>query len=83
MTDEHYENWLAKRREVAPPESLTDQIMNQVMEADLQRRSVWWLHLVHQIERSRAACWAACGGALAIGGLPFLFLARVAKLVTF
>lgn len=70
-----YEHWLAERRNVFPPEVLADQIMNQVTELEYQRQSVWWLRLVQQIERSRAARWAVCSGALAIGCLPFVFFA--------
>jgi hypothetical protein len=83
MTDKLYEQWLAERRDVSPPATLADQIMSQVASMERQRRDVWWLRLVWRIERSRAARWAVCGGALAIGSLPFVFLARVAQFVTF
>jgi hypothetical protein len=83
MTDKPYEQWLAKRRSVSPPASLADQIMSQVANLEHQRREIWWLLLVWRIERSRAARWAVCGGALAIGGSPFVFLAYVAQFVTF
>lgn len=80
MTDKPYEQWLAKRRDVSPPATLADQIMSQVAELERQRRGILWLRLVQRIERSRAARWAVCSGALAIGCLPFVFLARVAQL---
>jgi hypothetical protein len=83
MTDSPYEKWLVERREVSPPARLADQIMSQVAELERQRRDVWWLRLVQRIEQSRAARLAVCGGALAIGCLPFVFLARVAQLVSF
>jgi hypothetical protein len=83
MTDKPYEQWLAKRRNDSPPASLADQIMSQVVNFDGRRRDIWWLRLILRIEHSRAARWALCGGALAIGGLPFVFLAYVAQLVTF
>ena len=83
MTDQLYEKWLAERRDVSPPATLADQIMSQVSELERQRRDIWWLRLVWRIERSRAARWAVCGGALAVGCLPFVFLAHVAKFVTF
>jgi hypothetical protein len=83
MTDRPYEQWLAERREVSPPATLADQIMSQVAELECQRRDIWWLRVVQRIEQSRAARWAVCGGALAIGSLPFVFLARVARLVSF
>lgn len=83
MTDRLYEKWLAERREVSPPATLADQIMSQVAELDRQRRDDWWLRMVQRIEQSRAARWAICGGALAIGCLPFVFLARVAHLGPF
>ena len=83
MTDKPYAQWLAKRRDVSPPATLADQIMCQVAELERQRRDIWWLRLVQRIERLRAARWAVCGGALAIGGLPFVFLAHVARFVTF
>jgi hypothetical protein len=83
MSKRPYEQWLAERREVSPPATLADQIMSQVAELERQRRDLWWLRVVQRIEQSRAARWAVCGGALAIGSLPFVFLARVAQLVSF
>jgi hypothetical protein len=85
MTDNPYEQWLAERREISPPATLADQIMRQVAEVELerQRRALWWLRVIQRIEQSRAARWAVCGGALAIGCLPFVVLASVAKLVSF
>jgi hypothetical protein len=83
MTERPYEKWLAERRDISPPATLADQIMSQVAELERQRRDIWWLRLIQRIEHSRAARWAVCGGALAIGSLPFVFLARVAQLVTF
>ena len=83
MTDQPYEQWLAERREVAPPATLADQIMSQVAELERLRRDVWWLRLVQRIEQSRAARWAVCGGALAIGSLPFVILMRAAQLGSF
>ena len=84
MTDklhaqERYEQWLAERREVCPPANMADQIMGQVAEFECQRQGVWWLRLVERIERSRAARWSVCGGALAIGVLPFLLFAYVSS----
>ena len=83
MTENLYEQWLAEHRKVSPPATLADQIMSQVAELERQRQSVWWLRLVHRIEHSRPARWAVCSAALAIGCLPFVFLAHVAKFVTF
>lgn len=83
MTDKPYEQWLAKGRNVSPPASLADQIMSRVANLERQQREIWWLLLILRIEHSRAARWAVCGGALAIGGLPFFFLAYVAQFVTF
>lgn len=83
MTDRSYEKWLAKRREVSPPKKLADQIMSQVAELERQRRDLWWLRMVQRIEQSRAARWAVCGGALAIGCLPFVFLVRATQLLSF
>jgi len=83
MTNTPYEKWLAERREVIPPATLADQIMSQVAELERQRRDIFWLRMVQLIERSRAARWAMCGGALAIGCLPFFFLAHAAQLVAF
>ena len=74
-----YEHWLARRREALPCDDLTDQIMSQVEELNCQSREVWWLSLVQQIERRRVARLVVCGGALAIGVLPFLFLTHVAS----
>jgi hypothetical protein len=83
VTDRPYEKWLEDRREVSPPATLADQIMSQVAELERQRRDIWWLRVIQRIEESRAVRWAVCGGALAIGCLPFVFLARVAQLVSF
>jgi hypothetical protein len=83
MTENPYEQWLAERRKVSPPATLADQIMSQVAELERQRRGVWWLCLVQRIEQSRAARWAVCGGALAIGCLPFVILMRAAQLGSF
>ena len=83
MTDTPYEDWLAKGRNISPPASLVDQIMSQVVDLERQQRNIWWLRLIQRIEHSRAARWAVCGGALAIGGSPFFFLAYVAQLLTF
>jgi hypothetical protein len=83
MTDRPYEKWLAERREVSPSATLADQIMSQVAELERQRRDIWWLRVVQRIEQSRAARWAVCGGALAIGCSPFVFLMRAAQLVPF
>ena len=83
MTDKPYEQWLAKRRNVSPPVSLVDEIMSQVANLERLRRDIWWLRFIQWTEHSRAARWAVCGGALAIGGSPFVFLAYVAQFVTF
>ena len=83
MTDEPYERWLAECREVSPPATLEDQIMSQVVDFEHQRRNILWLRLIQKIEHYRAARWAVCSGALAIGGLPFVFLAHVAQFVIF
>jgi hypothetical protein len=83
MTDQPYEKWLAERREVSPPATLTDQIMSHVAELESQRRDLWWLRAIQRIEQSWAARWAVCGGALATGSLPFIFLLRAAQLVSF
>jgi hypothetical protein len=82
MTDKPYEQWLAERRDARPPAAMADQIMVQVAELERLRRDLWWLRMVHLIEHSRAR-WAVCGGALAVGLLPFVVLARAAQLVSF
>jgi hypothetical protein len=83
MIDRPYEKWLAEHRDVSPPATMADQIMSQVANVERQRRDIWWLRLVWRIERSWAARWAVCGGALAIGCLPFVFLLRAAQLGSF
>jgi hypothetical protein len=83
MTHQPYEQWLAERRDVVPPVALADQIMSRVEKMERHRRDIWWLRLILHIEQSRAARWAVCGGALAVGCLPFVFLARAAQLVSF
>ena len=79
MTESPYEQWLAKCRESSAPAGMADRIMSQVANMEHQRRSLWWLRVIQRIERSRASRWAVCGGALAIGSLPFVFLAHVAQ----
>lgn len=76
-----WDDWLADRREVQPTENLTDQIMSQVVELDQQRREVWSASLINKIDRSRFGRIAVCAAALVVGGLPFLFLAYVAKFI--
>jgi hypothetical protein len=83
MTDDFYSQWLAERRAVFPPAAFADQIMSRVVELDRQQQTIWWVLLVRRVERSRAGRWAVCGGALAVGCLPFAFLAHVAWFVTF
>ena len=83
MTNSPYEKWLSERRDVSPPATLADQIMNQVAELERRRQYVWWLRAIQWIEQSRAARWAVCAGALAIGCLPFVFLMRAAQLWSF
>ena len=83
MTENPYERWLANCREASVPAALADRIMSRVANMEHQRRSLWWLRLVQRIERSRASRWAVCGGALALGCLPFVFLAHVAQFVAF
>jgi hypothetical protein len=83
MTDEFYGRWLAEHRELLPPPTLTDHIMDQVVELERLRQSIWWLRLVQRVEHSRARRWVVCGAALAVGSLPFIFLAHVAQFVTF
>ena len=83
MTHNPYEKWLAEHREVSPPTTLADQIMSQVAELERQRHDLWWLHVVQRIEQSRVARWTVCGGALAIGCLPFVCFAHAARLVSF
>jgi hypothetical protein len=83
MTENPYDQWLAKCREVSAPAALADRIMSQVATMQRQRRSLLWLRVVQRIERSRASRWAVCGGALAVGCLPFVFLAYVAQFVAF
>lgn len=78
-----FEHWLAERREICPPSDLSAQVMDQIVELEGRRHQIWSLLLIQRIERSRTARWAVCGGALAIGGLPYLFLAHVAKFLTF
>jgi len=83
MTENPYEQWLANCREVSAPAALADRIMSHVAKMEHQRRSLWWLRVIQRIERSRVSRWAACGGALAVGCGPFVFLAHVAQFVAF
>ena len=83
MKENLYEQWLAEHRKVSTPVTLADEIMSQVTELERQRRGLLWLRVVQRIEQSRSARWAVCGGALAIGCLPFVFLAHAAQLAPF
>jgi hypothetical protein len=83
MTENPYQQWLAKCRDVSAPADLADRIMSQVANMEHQRRSLWWLLLLQRIEQSRASRWAVCGGALAVGCSPFVVLAHVARLLAF
>jgi hypothetical protein len=83
MVDNTFDEWLAKCRNVSPPVALVDQIMNQVENLEQERRDTWWSRLIPEIEHSPTARWAVCGGALAVGGSPFVFLAYVAQLLPF
>ena len=78
-----FEDWLAIRRKACSSSDLPDQVMGRIVEWERQRHDIWWALLVERIERGRAFRWAVYGGALAIGVLPYLFLAHVAKLLTF
>jgi len=80
MTHESYERWLEECREVLPPVNLADQIMRQITNVENQRRDTPWLRLTQRVERSRLARWMVYCGALAIGSLPFVFLAHVSQL---
>lgn len=81
--ESRWEQWLESRWQASPPTALMDEIMDRVTELDHQRQGVWWLRLIYQIDRSRAARWCVCAGALIIGGLPFAFLAHLTKFITF
>jgi hypothetical protein len=80
MTHETYDEWLAERRQISPPATLANQIMNQVAKLERQRRENLRLRLIQRIEHSRGLRWAVCSGAIAIGSLPFVFLAHVFQL---
>lgn len=75
-----YKLWLEERRGARPSATFADQVMNQVVTLNCRRDNVWWLLLVDQIERRWAARFAVCGGALAIGCLPYLFLTHVSSI---
>ena len=83
MRENPYKQWLAKCRDTSAPAALADRIMSQVANMERQRRSLWWLRLVQRIERSRALRSAVCSGALAVGCVPFVFLAHVAQFIAF
>jgi hypothetical protein len=83
MTENPYDQWLTKSRDVSAPATLAELIMSHVATMERQRRSLGWLLLVQRIERSKVSRWAVCSGALAVGCLPFVFLAHVAQIVAF
>jgi hypothetical protein len=82
MADEPmYDEWIAHRRAAEPSRELTDRVMAEVEERDVQRKR--YVRLVDRMNESRPARWAACLTALLVGSLPFFFVAYLAELLVF
>lgn len=76
-----YRDWIAHRRTAPPLDGLTDRVMNAV-----QARSdcpTYDVRLAIGVNQSWSARFAACATAMLVGSLPFLFVARMAKLLVF
>jgi hypothetical protein len=74
-----FDQWVAHRRNVQPPEDLSELVMQQINDTRAVYQQTLSFRILQQIERSRLARCCACSGALAVGCFPFLFLAYVAK----
>ncbi len=77
--DNSWNRWIAARLEVRPDEDLIDRIMNDVQSLERQQNVAWTTELIMKLEHNLFARMAVCAAALLIGGLPFLFLAYIAK----
>ena len=83
-TDEElYRSWLQHRRDRRPDSDLSDRIMASVSKTEMTRRVSRLLALVMWIDRSGIRRLTACLVALAVGSLPFVYLAYISKAFVF
>ena len=83
MNHKPYEQWRYGRRMESVSEDFSNQVMTRIAALEHQRYSILWIRCIETIENSRALQWAVCSGALAVGAVPFFFLAYVSKIVNF
>jgi len=84
MTDDDiYQQWLARRHSDTVDAGLTDRVMEAIAQSAWVRVTSRRLRLLTWIERSRMRCAAACGGALLVGSLPFVYLAYICQALVF
>ena len=82
MADEPmYDEWIANPRAAEPSRELTDRVMAEVEERDVQRKR--HVRLADRMNNSLLARFAACLSALLVGSLPLLYVAHAAKLLVF
>ena len=81
MDDAMYEEWLADRRSALPSPDLAERLMEAVEQRATRR--IGAVRLADRMNESKLARFAACTTALAVGSLPFFFVAYVAELLVF
>ena len=75
-----YKKWINERRHVVVDASLVPNIMRQVNQTTDSVEESWWSRLFQRMEESWTARCVACGGALAVGCVPFILAVQVASL---
>ena len=68
-----YDEWLAERQAVEPSNKLAGRVMAALESKEVQ--SVRRLRFAERINASQPARYAACLAAMAIGSVPFVFVA--------
>ena len=79
-----YREWIERRRNVDAPSEFSDRVMQSIEELKLSteedRRSS---PLLHAINESWLGQTAICLAALAVGMIPFVFTAYLAKFIAY
>ena len=68
-----YDEWLSKRQSVKPSNNLANRVMDSLESTEVL--SVRQLRFAERINASQPARYAACLAAMAVGSLPFVFVA--------
>ena len=68
-----YDAWLAERQSVEPSNKMADRVMAALESKEVQ--SVRRLRFAERINASQPARYAACLASMAVGSLPFVFVA--------